>query len=183
LKAKRRERRANPGNFLTLRKWITWLSIALCGLGSACTLPISKASLKSVDPEISFQAVRVDPEKYRGKVILVGGEILLAEVRPGESWLEVLERPLDRWQRPKETDESAGRFWVKFEGFLDPALYDQGKKITVLGEVEGERILPIGEVKYRYPVLRAKEHHLWRKIDPFAVPSFSIGIGIHGVIR
>ncbi len=82
-----------------------------------------------------------------------------------------------------ETDESAGRLWVKFEGFLDPAIYGPGKRITVLGEVLGAKVLPIGEVKYRYPVLRAKEHHLWKRPDPFTPPSLSIGIGIGGVIR
>ncbi len=66
---------------------------------AACALPISKESLKQVDSAVRFQAVMVDPEKYQGRTLLVGGEILATEVRPGESWVEVLERPLDRWQR------------------------------------------------------------------------------------
>ena len=53
----------------------------LLGLGlflCACTPAISKDSLRMADPTLTFQALIKDPESYRGKNILTGGEILAA---------------------------------------------------------------------------------------------------------
>ena len=97
--------------------------------------------------------------------------------------MEVLQQPLDRNQKPTDTDVSYGRFLVRFEGFLDPAIYAGGKNVTVLGEVAGKRVQPLKEMEYTYPVLIPREHHLWKPEDPYSGPSFHIGIGIGGVIR
>ena len=78
---------------------------------------------------------------------------------------------------------SCGRFLVHFEGFLDPAIYAKGRRITVLGEVAGKRVLPLKEMEYSYPVLLPREHYLWRPEDFYGTPSFHIGIGVGGTIR
>ncbi len=150
---------------------------------NACAPAIPKESLKQVDPEITFQGLIKDPERYQGKVILVGGQIVSTTVREGESWVEVMQQPLDWKQRPQNTDVSYGRFLVRFEGFLDPAIYAAGKKITVLGEVLGKKVQPLKEMGYTYPVLLPREHYLWKSEDYYGGPSFHIGIGVGGVIR
>ncbi len=160
-----------------------FIIIGLMVLLTACASPISKEGLKRVDPEITFQDLIQDPDKYRGKVILVGGQILTTTVRGGESSVEVLQQPLDWRQRPRDTDVSYGRFLVHFEGFLDPAIYAKGRRITVLGEVAGKRVLPLKEMEYSYPVLLPREHYLWRPEDSYDGPSFHIGIGVGGTIR
>jgi len=157
--------------------------IGLLALLTACASVISKESLKKVDPELTFQTLIKDPEKYKGKVLLVGGPILNTTVREGETWVEVLQQPLDRKQMPRDTDESYGRFLVHFKGFMDPAIYAGGKKITVLGEVAGQKVMPLKEIEYRYPVLLSREHYLWKPEDFFGGPSFNIGIGVGGTIR
>ena len=150
---------------------------------TACAPAISKESLRRVDQEVTFQALLKDPERYQGKVVLVGGRIMTTSVREGESWVEVLQHPLDSQQKPQDTDVSYGRFLVRFEGFLDPAIYSGGKKITVVGEVQGKKVLPLNQMEYSYPVLLPREHHLWKPENPYERPTFHIGIGIGGVIR
>lgn len=153
-----------------------------CLIGSlalliSCAPAISQESLKKADPNLTFQMLIKDPESYQGKNILVGGQILAAKVREGETWVEVLQKPLDWQHRPKDTDESYGRFLVRFEGFLDPAIYAARKKITVLGEVQGKKIQPLKEMDYAYPVLHPLEHYLWKPEDSSG-PMFHFGIGV-----
>ncbi len=149
----------------------------------ACAPAISRESLKQVDPGVSFQELVKDPERYQGKVILAGGRIMSAVTREGESWVEVLQQPLDWRQKPLDTDISYGRFLVLFPGFVDPAIYTAGKKITVVGEVQGKKILPLGQLEYPYPVLLLREHYLWKPESSGGGPFFHIGIGVGGIVR
>jgi outer membrane lipoprotein len=160
----------------------TFWVLGLMVLTTACASAIPKEALRQVDPEVTFQGLINDPERYKGKVILVGGQIVSITVREGESWVEVLQQPLDWKQRPKATDVSYGRFLICFEGFLDPAIYAEGKKITVLGEVQGKKVQPLNEMEYIYPVLLPREHYLW-KPETYGGPSIHFGIGLGGVIR
>ena len=161
-------------------KWI--LYVGVIGFLTACAPVISQESLKKADPDLTFQSLIKHPDRYQRKQILAGGRILSTEAREGETWVEVLQHPLDWKLRPKDTDESYGRFLVRFGGFLDPAIYAAGKRITVLGEVQGRKVQPLKDMDYSYPVLLSLEHHLW-KPENSSGPFFHIGIGIGGVIR
>jgi len=158
------------------------LVVSLVALLSACGPVFSKQSLREVDPAITFQELIKDPQKYSGKVTLLGGRILATTVRGGETWVEVLEQPLDWQQKPEDTDVSHGRFFIRFADFRDPVIYAAGRKITVLGEVQGKIVLPLTGMEYTYPLLLPREHHLWEPESGFG-PSFQIGIGIGGVIH
>jgi len=149
---------------------------------TACAPAISKESLRQADPNITFQLLVKNPDRYTGKVVLLGGQIVTTVVRENETWIEVLQQPLDWQQQPQDTDISYGRFLVRFDGFLDPAVYAVGKRLTVLGEVQGKKVQPLKEMEYTYPVLFAREHHLW-KPEGSSGPFFHFGIGIGGMIH
>ena len=150
--------------YTIMLKWI--LSTVMIGFLTACAHVISQESLKEADPDLTFQSLIEDLNRYQGKKILVGGRILSTENREGGSWLEVLQHPLDWQQRPKDTDESYGRFLVRFGGFLDPAIYQEGREISAAGVVVGQETLPLGHIQYSYPVIQAREIHLWKKRKP-----------------
>ena len=154
----------------------TFSIIGLLVLAAECRSAIPKESLRQVHPEITFQGLIKDPERYKGKVILVGGQIVSTTVRESESWVEILQQPLDWKQRPQNTDVSYGRFLVRFQGFLDPAIYATGKQITVLGEVLGEKVQPLNEMEYTYAVLLPREHYLW-KPETYGGPSIHLAQG------
>jgi len=160
----------------------TFSTIGLMVFATACGSAIPKESLKQVDPEITFQMLIKDPDRYKGKVVLVGGQIVSTTVRESESWVEILQQSLDWKQRPQNTDVSYGRFLVRFQGFLDPAIYAAGKKITVLGEVLGKKVQPLNEMEYAYVVLLPREYYLWTP-ETYGGPSIQFGIGVGGVIR
>ena len=160
--------------------------LVLAGLAAflmACTPAISKDSLQLADPTLTFAMLAKNPESYQGKNILVGGLILATNARDGETWVEVLQNPLDWQNKPKDTDESYGRFLVRFPGFADPAIYAPGKRITLLGTVEGKKIQRLKEMDYHYPVLFPREHYLWKPED-YGDSRFHFGIGVGvGVTR
>ena len=149
---------------------------------AACASAISQQGMKQADPSISFQALQKEPERFKGKVVLVGGQIVAVTSKEGETWIEVLQQPLDWQQKPEATDVSYGRFLARFTDFRDPVIYVPGRKITVLGEVQGKKVQTLREIEYSYPVILPRESHLWKPEDPSSGPFFHFGIGV-GVIR
>jgi len=144
----------------------------------SCGPVISKQVMSYVDPSISFQDLIRDPDKFKGKTVVLGGRIISTSVKPDETWMEVLQQPLESRQRPEDTDVSYGRFLVRFADYRDPAVYSPGRSITVAGQVLGKSIRPLGQIQYSYPALQAREAYLW-KIESYAAqPQFTFGVGV-----
>jgi outer membrane lipoprotein len=116
-----------------------------------------------------------DPDTFKGRWVKLAGVIIEARNTKEGTSIEVLQRPMGRRGRPYETDATGGRFIITADQFLDAAVYHRGRRIAVDAEVEGLRILPLGEIEYHYPVVVAKELHLW---EPSSNPQFFFGIGV-----
>ncbi|MDD3581300.1 MAG: Slp family lipoprotein [Desulfobacca sp.] len=138
----------------------------LLGLIAGCAPVFSPAVLQQVNRELSYDLVATDPEAYRGQTVLWGGVIEKTTPKEGNTELEIVQKNLGRQHRPKDGDTSLGRFLVNYFGFLDPAIYQEGRKITVIGEVQGLEVRKLGESDYRYPVVDAVNLHLWPKPMP-----------------
>ena len=159
-----------------------WLMMGFMVALFACAPAFSRQSLDQVETKISFPILLQDPEQYRGKIVMFGGAIIQTWMEANETWVEVLQKPLDWDNRPEDTDVSYGRFFILFPGFQDPAIYAPGRKITVIGEVQGKRIDKIKDLDYTFPIILSKESHLWRP-EAMGGPMFHFGIGIGTVIR
>jgi outer membrane lipoprotein len=152
---------------------------------AACTPSVSQQSLNLVDPGITFEALRQDPDRHVGRYLLLGGAIASVRVNgSGGSELEVVQFPTDNRGRITSTDRSAGRFIALDNTFRDPAIYRPGRLVTLVGQVAGKKTGRLDEVDYLYPVLTVHELHLW---DPGEYPGaspvhFGLGIGV-GVIH
>ncbi len=133
---------------------------------TAC-FPFSSEWRSQISSTLTFSEIKRDPLSYKGQKVLLGGVILEAENKAEETILLVREAELDWTKRPKNLDQTAGRFMVKYKGFLDPAIYQSGREITIIGEVEGKEDRPLGEISYTYPVIRALEIKLWPKRTEF----------------
>jgi outer membrane lipoprotein len=156
-----------------------FLTIGATLLVWGCATPISEQALKQADPAITFSELVKNPDIFRGRVVLLGGQIVSTTVKEGGTWVQVVQKPLDWQHEPKDTDDSMGRFLIDYPDFRDPAIYAQGRKITVVAEVRGKRTLPLKEIQYIYPVLMPRETHLWKSRD-MSEPRFHIGIGVGG---
>jgi outer membrane lipoprotein len=106
--------------------------------------------------------VRQNPDAFKGKWVVWGGEIIeTVNQQDGTTQIEVFQRPLGWRGEPKETTASEGRFLILADKYLDPYVFRRGKKVTVGGEITGEKIKPLGEMDYRYPIVSSKEIYLW----------------------
>src|SRR5262245_51778331 len=104
---------------------------------------------------------------------MVGGDILATRPMPGATEVELLAKPLDGDGRPRHGDDSEGRVIVRASQFLDPAVYAEGRRLTVIGTVSGQEERKIGELPYRYPVVTAADLHLWPRevaVAPYPTP-------------
>lgn len=144
------------------RSSLLFLFVLLAG----CTHAISKDLLKGVERSVTFSQIFASPETYEGRSVLVGGVIVRTTNKVEGTLLEVYATALDRQGRPIDTDRSAGRFLALHMGFLDPEIYKQGRKVTIVGTVQGAQTAFLGEILYRYPYLIAKEIHLWEQATP-----------------
>lgn len=129
---------------------------------SGCAHVISKDLRTKSDPNLTLSQVRKNPIAYKEKMVVWGGEIIdTVNQRDGTTQIEVFQKPLGWRGEPKDTVASEGRFLVIVDKDLDPYIYRREKKITVAGEIIGEKIKPLGEMEYRYPVISGKQIYLW----------------------
>ena len=143
----------------------SFLLLFLAVLLSGCVHVISKDLRESADPGVAFREILKNPNAYRGKSVVWGGEIIeTTNKQDGTTLIEVFQRSLN-W-REEPIGSSEGRFLVRVDSYLDPYVYSQGRKITVAGEILGEDVRPLGEMDYRYPLVRSKQLHLWEYYYP-----------------
>jgi outer membrane lipoprotein len=155
------------------------LAAAALLLLAGCAHVISKELLQEVDTSISFAQLSKEPEAYTGKTVLVGGDVIETQTLPDKTLIVVLQRPLDHWGEPASGDVSEGRFIILTRGFLDPAIYSPGRKLTVAGTVAGKEVRPLGEIEYTYPIIEKRELYLWPKEETASTePKVRFGVGL-----
>jgi outer membrane lipoprotein len=108
---------------------------------------------------------------------MLGGRVLKTEAHESSSEIVVLQLPLDSSKKPKDGDESEGRFLIRSEKFLDPAIYQQWRLLTVVGKVSGKEVRSVGDFDYVYPVLEPIEIKPW-PLGRKTSPSLHFGIGV-----
>jgi len=142
-----------------------------------CANVVSKELRDKAYGEPSASTLFKDADEFKGRIVILGGVIVSSANTKEGTYIEVLQKPLDYRGRPEDTDTSYGRFIIFSEGYLDSAVYSQGREITVAGEVMGRQVRPLGEIQYPYPLIKSKELHL---LEPrYDIPiQFGIGIGI-----
>ncbi|MBK1672808.1 hypothetical protein CKO35_05730 [Ectothiorhodospira shaposhnikovii] len=143
-------------------QWVVVVSLlgaTLMSAGCASRPPAAIAAVPESIPELAM--VRGQPEAYHGQEVRWGGVIALVENQADHTLVEVVSRPLDRRGRPRESDDSQGRFVVIVNGFLDPVVHAQGREFTVTGHLDGVMHRPIGEYRYAFPVVNARGTYLW----------------------
>jgi outer membrane lipoprotein len=140
-----------------------------------CAPPFPKETLDKVNKDISFLALKAEPEKFKGTWVMLGGMIVATKNTKEGTLIEVLQKPLDTDGRPRQTDATDGRFLVQSDAFLDSAVYHEGRLITVVAEVVGRKELPLDEIVYAYPHLILKDMRVW---SPSSGPRFFFGVGV-----
>jgi outer membrane lipoprotein len=149
-----------------------WLSfrlplLVLSGLLAGCAASVLPASLQlQVDRTLTFAQLKDSPDSYRGRLVIVGGEVLSAKRLKEGTRIEVLQIPLEDSYAPgKDRTTSEGRFLAMQKEFLDPATLPPGTRGTIVGEVTGATTLPLDETDYTYPTLEIRHLKVWPMRD------------------
>jgi outer membrane lipoprotein len=142
---------------------------------SGCAHVISKDLRAKTDPSLTFGEVFKNPDTYKGKMVIWGGEIIQSILQKnGTTLIEVLDRPLGWRGKPKKTVAFHGKFLVLVKEHADSDVYERGKKITVageiLGEIQGDKIEHLTEKAYRYPLMLEKQIHAWKRSYQYSTP-------------
>ena len=128
---------------------------------SGCASVISKPVVQQVNQQASVEAVKERPGAFTGNMVLWTGQIIRTENLKEGTRIEVVHKPADASNRPKKSDETEGRFLALTDQYLDPAIYERGREVTIAGKLDGMRSLPLGEIEYNYPLIMLEEIHLW----------------------
>jgi outer membrane lipoprotein len=131
--------------------------------GCASSPEVIPESLEpQVDKNLTFKQLLESPDSYRGRVVVVGGEVLKAKRLQNRTQIEILQLPLDDAQEPMSNRaESQGRFLALQQEFVDPATLAEGTRVTIVREVHGAKTDRLDEMEYRYPTLTVKHLHVW----------------------
>ena len=80
--------------------------------------------------------------------------------------IEIVQKELDYWGKPRRTDRTGGRFIVHQPRTLDVLVFAPGREITIAGEVTGDDERSAGESAVMYPRINAREIKLWPREYP-----------------
>jgi outer membrane lipoprotein len=136
--------------------------ISMLFLGG-CTGVISPTTLsKSEAPPPSLYLLAANPDPFKGKVIILGGEILRLTKKEGKTFIDFGEIPLYEDLHPILGVPAGDRFRVVSPIDLDDLLYYRGKVVTVAGEFMGLTGPP--ETEERVPILLSREMYVWDQV-------------------
>jgi len=164
-----------------------WLTIGLAAAvlsTMACSRyhVIPKELEGQVDRTVNFEQIKESPSSERGRLVVLGGEVLSATRLEDKTQIEVLQLPLtDDLVPTTERTESKGRFLAFDSGkeIVDPAILKEGTPVTIIGEVKGETTGRLGESEYHYPTLAIQDMTVWDKqsMVPRAYPYYGYYYG------
>jgi starvation-inducible outer membrane lipoprotein len=129
-------------------RFILGVLVVLAGCGPA----ISTSLQQEAGPQPGFAELAAHSEQYQGRVVVLGGHVVSDQLLGQKSLLNVDQRRLDRQLFPSGA-ASGGTFLVESAGFLSPATYQPGSKVTVAGLVAGR--------KDGHLLLQAKQVYWW----------------------
>jgi outer membrane lipoprotein len=95
-----------------------------------------------------------------------GGTLISTRAGKDQTCFEITSFELDRRARPRPSDASPGRFLACAPGFFDPAVYQPGREVTVVGALHGTTAGKVGEYEYTFPRVDAATVYLWPERQP-----------------
>ncbi len=146
--------------------------LLLLALLTACASQVPIAIREPIAGAPDVQNARNAKTGLIGKRVRWGGVIANVENHKQDTWIELVDRPLERDGRPSDTDTSGGRFIARIPAFLDPVTYAKHREMTVTGILAESITRDVGDYPYRYPVVDVDNYYLWAKPAPTPYPYY-----------
>ena len=161
------------------------MAITMTVVLSGCAI-MPRHYVQMAEPGTTLTALNTHPERYREKVVMLGGTIIEEEEIGQYLWLHVENRPLDQDYQPHRPAASdareAGYYWVTVERQQLPHQYRHWARMTVVGRVSGtqpSKTEPVLSLLYvRGWGMNTAHDGIWEKpYDPHYLPSVPAAIG------
>jgi outer membrane lipoprotein len=133
---------------------------AAAGLWGAvgCTSVVPEALRAEIDRSVTIAQIARTPEEYRGRTVLLGGEVVRVEPAGPDLELTLAERPLSPLdESPMLTRTSRGDVAVRVSGGARAAIRE-GQVVTLVGVILGREP---GADPQGVPRLEAKHLYVW----------------------
>jgi outer membrane lipoprotein len=143
----------------TSRRLAFTLLVPTLWLLSACAT--TSDCVKAVGPSGLTPAKVVALGQGQGSVVTWGGVIASTRNLERDTEIETIGYALDRCGKPVKGDDPQGRFIVRQPGFLEPADYRAGRRITATGRIGPLQEGRVGDAPYTFPVLENPVVRLW----------------------
>ncbi|MCG6891976.1 MAG: Slp family lipoprotein [Desulfobacteraceae bacterium] len=147
---------------------LTVLATVLVASCAVMPQPLTREAL----PDLPFPILVQRAGSYAGNTVILGGYVIEVRQTAGESRLVAIQAPLGLGQKPRSKDLSRGRLIVHYAGFLDPEVYERGRKITVGGRLLGSSATEAGPEAYPYVRIQAESVYLWPPERPAPPPAY-----------
>lgn len=138
---------------------------------SGCSIVPDSIEVPEGTTLISYSKAVTSGAQVQGQKARWGGLIVGVENKPNKTYIEVAHFPLNHYGKPSTGGETAGRFKVMIDGFVDPIVFEEGRAATFLGALTAPTAGMVGEQPYIYPTIIADDYHMWRKQDVYEVNS------------
>src|SRR5262249_7290249 len=115
------------------------LVVLACASAGCASSLFPEDLTRTVNRSLTLAEIKADPQAHLGEHVILGGDIIKAIPKPLDTEIEILARRLGGGDVPEGGDGSTGRFLVRTAGFLDPAIYARGRRLTVLRTGAGTR--------------------------------------------
>lgn len=122
-------------------RWFVLLIGCVAFLLASCAAVPSEFT-KQVDQDLTFADAKRAPERYRGKILLLGGTVSERTDLPGATKMLIHEHDVDYRYSPNLGGLSEGEFLVVVRPPVNPAQYPAGKPVTVVGKLTGVEPAP-----------------------------------------
>ena len=119
-----------------MKAWFVLPLGCLAVLFTSCATVPSEFT-KQIDQDLTFTDAKRAPERFRGKILLLGGTVSERTDLPGMTQMRIYEHEVDSRYRPDVGGPSAGEFLVVVRPPVDPAQYPAGALVTVVGKLTG----------------------------------------------
>lgn len=111
--------------------------------------------------DLQYAQVLPNISQYQDQVVRWGGVVADVSNQQNQAELTLVQFPLTRYGKPITTANSAGRFIVQSNGFLDPLIYEKGAVVTVVGSLSGEQTHKVDQKSLRMPVVIMTDSQVW----------------------
>lgn len=173
---------------LIMKCWVASMLLSAFMISGCSRYQVIPGDLMAqVNKTLTYEQVKASPAVTRGQIVVWGGEVLNAVRETERTVVEVLELPLNKDFIPLDNRASSqGRFFAMDSRgeIIDPAIFKEGTRITVIGEIVGLKTDTLDKAAYDFPVIAIRDMTVWdeqaRSNYPLAGYSNYYGYGYYG---